>query len=154
MTENPQIPNHIHDIFQNGLPADFVWWELPPDAGRDTAGHTFPLFRNIFPGLKAGRDGQNCPQRLEKNQVEYEEGAIDVITRYCVNGREAVNVIQIAAGIAQSEGRKKIKTSDVEWVIYSSQKSPRPEKKVPSEPQVGIVNGLAVFGPNMGAFWK
>jgi Lon-like ATP-dependent protease len=38
----------------------------------------------------------------------------------------------------------------IEWVINSGQYSPRPEKKVPSRPQVGLVNGLAVYGPNMG----
>ncbi len=150
--ENPQIPNHIHDIFQNGLPADFrlvgATTRLPEEIPPAIRSRCLEIF---FRALKPEEIAHIARNTLKKIKYEYEEGAIDVITRYCVNGREAVNVIQIAAGIAQSEGRKKIKTSDVEWVIYSSQKSPRPEKKVPSEPQVGIVNGLAVFGPNMGA---
>lgn len=39
---------------------------------------------------------------------------------------------------------------DIEWVVNSGQYSPRPEKKISQEPQVGYVNGLAVYGPNMG----
>ena len=36
------------------------------------------------------------------------EEAIDVIKRYATNGREAVNVIQLAAGFALSEKRETI----------------------------------------------
>ncbi|MEG2538783.1 MAG: S16 family serine protease, partial [Clostridium sp.] len=65
-------------------------------------------------------------------------------------GRETVNIIQIAGGIAVNEGRDYIKAEDIEWVIESGQYSPRPEKKIESRPQIGYVNGLAVYGPNMG----
>ena len=68
--------------------------------------------------------------------------------RYATNG-EAVNMVQIAAGIVQSEGRQTITKADIEWVVNSGHYSPRPEKTVPAEPQVGFVNGLAVYGPNM-----
>jgi Lon-like ATP-dependent protease len=150
--ENPQIPSHIHDIFQNGLPADFrlvgATTRTPDEIPPAIRSRCLEIF---FRALKPDEIGIIARNTMKKIDFAYEEGAIDVITRYAVNGREAVNVIQIASGIAQSEGRDKIKTSDVEWVIYSSQKSPRPEKKVPPEPQVGFVNGLAVYGPNMGA---
>ena len=45
---------------------------------------------------------------------------------------------------------QEITADDVEWVINASQMSPRPEVKIPLRPQVGYVNGLAVYGPNMG----
>ncbi len=35
-------------------------------------------------------------------------------------------------------------------MVNSGQLTPRPDRKPPSEPQVGFVNGLAVYGPNMG----
>jgi Lon-like ATP-dependent protease len=70
--------------------------------------------------------------------------------RYATNGREAVNVIQLAAGLALSEKREEITAADIEWVVNSSQIPPRPNRKVPAAPQVGFVNGLAVYGPNMG----
>lgn len=150
--ENMQIPGHIHDIFQNGLPADFRLVgattrtpdELPP-AIRSRCLEIF--FRSLNPdeiyeiGSKA----------IEKIGMDCQEGAIELLTAYATNGREAVNMVQIAAGLALTEDRNEIRISDFEWVINSSQKNPRPDKKVQEGAHVGLVNGLAVYGPNMGA---
>lgn len=150
--ENQNIPSHIHDIFTNGLPADFRMVgattrtpeEIPP-AIRSRCLEVF------FRSLKPDEIAKISRTAISKIDFEYEKRAVDVITCYATNGREAVNVVQIAAGIAMSEERVKIKARDIEWVIHSSQKSPRPEKKIPLHPQIGFVNGLAVYGPNMGA---
>src|SRR5690606_37707776 len=47
--------------------------------------------------------------------------------------------------------RKKVCAADIEWVVHNSQLVPRPDRSIPESPQVGVVNGLAVYGPNMGA---
>lgn len=60
-------------------------------------------------------------------------------------------MIQLAAGLALTEKRETLRAADVEWVASSSQLQPRPDRKIPERPQVGLVNGLAVYGPNMGA---
>jgi Lon-like ATP-dependent protease len=88
---------------------------------------------------------------MVKINFEYEPGVLEIITKYATNGRDAVNLVQITAGLAITEGRNKILVKDIEWVIHSSQYSPRPNVKIPLQPQVGYVNGLAVFGPNMGS---
>ncbi|WP_027414855.1 ATP-dependent protease LonB [Aneurinibacillus terranovensis] len=150
--ENPQIPKHIHDIFQNGLPADFRLVgattrtpdELPP-ALRSRCLEIF--FRSLTPDEIASI----IKNAVEKMNMSAAEGAIEFLTRYAANGREAVNMVQIAAGLAITEDRNTITKSDVEWVVNSSQKSPRPDKKVSGESFVGLVNGLAVYGPNLGA---
>ncbi|ERI11555.1 ATP-dependent protease LonB [Aneurinibacillus aneurinilyticus] len=150
--ENQQIPKHIHDIFQNGLPADFRLVgattrtpdELPP-AIRSRCLEIF--FRSLVPS-EVYKIAMNA---VEKMKMEVEENAVEFLTRYATNGREAVNMIQIAAGIAITEQRNKIVRSDIEWVVNSSQKSPRPDKKVLGGTFVGLVNGLAIYGPNMGA---
>ena len=41
-----------------------------------------------------------------------------------MNGRDAVNIAQIAAGIAVNERGSLVKTEDVEWVINFGQYSP------------------------------
>jgi Lon-like ATP-dependent protease len=150
--ENSNIPSHIHDIFQNGLPADFrlvgATTRTPEEIPPAIRSRCLEIF---FSSLKPSEIYKVARKAVEKIEFDYDEEAIDVITRYAKNGREAVNVVQIAAGMAMSEGRTSIKTSDIEWVVHSSQISPRPEKKIPTEPQVGFVNGLAVYGPNMGA---
>ena len=150
--EDKNVPQHIHEIFQNGLPADFrligATTRLPediPPAIRSRCLEVF--FRGLLPD-EIGIVAQNAANRIE---FTLEPAALNVIKRYATNGREAVNTIQIAAGIAVCDhNRNKITLDDVEWVVNASQMCPRPEKKVPSRPQIGFVNGLAVYGPNMG----
>ena len=77
--------------------------------------------------------------------------ALEVVTTFAHNGREAVNMIQIAAGIAQAEGKTILEAENMEWVVNNSRLSPRQEKRIPDFPQVGVVNGLAVYGPYLGA---
>jgi Lon-like ATP-dependent protease len=149
--EDSHIPGYIHDIFQNGLPADFrlvgattrTPQELPP-ALRSRCMEIF--FRPLLPG-EVSEITENA---MSKVGMEPNAEAIDVVKRYATNGREAVNIVQLAAGVAMTEGRNEISASDVEWVVRSSQMTPRPEKKIPTEPTIGFVNGLAVYGPNMG----
>ncbi|WP_088033144.1 ATP-dependent protease LonB [Evansella clarkii] len=150
--ENHQIPEHIHDIFKNGLPADFRLIgattrspeEIPP-AIRSRCMEVY--FRSLTPSEIM----IVAKKAVEKLNLKVEEGVFDFTSRYAANGREAVNIIQLAAGMASSEGRDTITSRDVEWVIHSSQRPPRPEKQIHKEDKVGFVNGLGVFGPNMGA---
>lgn len=150
-SEDTNIPSHIHDIFQNGLPADFrlvaATTRLPdeiPPAIRSRCLEIF--FRPLLPHEIAVIT-KNAANKME---LEMEEEALQLVTKYATNGREAVNIVQTAAGAAITEGSKKITVPDIEWVINSGQHDPRPDKKVPEEPQVGVVNGLAVAGPNIG----
>lgn len=151
-SEDTNVPQHIHDIFQNGLPADFrlvgattrTPEEIPP-AIRSRCLEVF--FRPLTPE-EIGIIAANAAKKVD---FKMEDKAIDVIKRYATNGREAVNIIQIAGGIALTEKRKEIKVEDIEWVVNSGHYSPRPEKKIPDSPQIGYVNGLAIYGPNIGS---
>jgi Lon-like ATP-dependent protease len=150
-SEDNNIPSHIHDIFQNGLPADFRM----VGATTREAEHISPAIRSrcleiYFRQLLPDEIEKIAMNAADKIDIPLQSGALDVIKKYATNGREAVNIIQIAAGIVITEARGEIQAADIEWVIHSGQYSPRPEKKIPSRPQVGVVNGLAVYGPNMG----
>ncbi|MEF2967999.1 ATP-dependent protease LonB [Paenibacillus sp. M1] len=150
-SEDTGTPAYIHDIFQNGLPADFRLvgattrspQELPP-ALRSRCMEIY--FRPLLPEeiAKIAEDAvsrigfEPCPE------------AVDVIKKYATNGREAVNMVQLAAGLALTEKRDHLLASDLEWVATSSQLAPRPERKIPAQPEIGVVNGLAVYGANMG----
>lgn len=150
-SEDSNIPMYIHDIFQNGLPADFRLvgattrspQELPP-ALRSRCMEIY------FRPLLAEEIAEIAVNALKKIGLPPSPEAVDVVKRYATNGREAVNVIQLAAGLALSEKRDSITAADIEWVVNSSQIPPRPDRKVPNLPQIGFVNGLAVYGPNMG----
>ncbi|WP_374720018.1 ATP-dependent protease LonB [Parageobacillus toebii] len=150
--ENPQIPSHIHDIFQNGLPADFRL----VGATTRTPNEIPPAIRSrclevFFRELDQDEIALIAKKAAEKIRLKVSENGIRILASYARNGREAVNIMQIAAGIAISENRETILDKDIEWVIHSSQLSPRYEKKISHASMVGLVNGLAVYGPNTGA---
>ena len=149
--EDPNVPSHIKDIFENGLPADFrlvgattrLPHEIPP-AIRSRCMEIF--FRPLLPDEVA----QVARRAAEKVGLALEPGALEVVKRYATNGREAVNIVQVAAGVLAGTTRRMIPQSEVEWVINSGQLQPRPDRRIPSTPLVGCVNGLAVAGPNVG----
>lgn len=151
-SNDTNMPNYIKEIFEKGLPADFR-----------LIGATTRNPEEICPALRS-----RCveiffrallPEEVEKiarNSVvkvgsTIEEKALKLIGRYANNGRDAVNLVQLASGIAINENRKEISMEDVEWVIENGQYSPQPYKKVNIKPQIGYVNGLAVYGANIGA---
>lgn len=154
-SEDTNIPQHIHDIFQNGLPADFrlvgattrTPEEIPP-AIRSRCLEVF------FSPLTSNEIGVIAQNATDKIKMPMQPGSLDVLKRYATNGREAVNIVQLAAGISISEGRQEILINDVEWVVHSGRYTPRMEKKIPPTPQVGVVNGLAVYGPNLGVMME
>jgi len=150
-SEDANIPGHIHDIFQNGLPADFRM----VSATTRTPDTISPAIRSrcleiFFRQLMPEEISVIAANAVQKIGFTIEPRGLEIIKKYSTSGREAVSIIQLAAGIAITEERKEIKAIDVEWVVSSGQYAPRPEKKVPTKPQVGLVNGLAVYGPNMG----
>ncbi|KAB2338744.1 ATP-dependent protease LonB [Cytobacillus depressus] len=150
--ENTQIPNHIHDIFKNGLPADFRLIgattrtpnEIPP-AIRSRCMEVF------FRELAEEEVADVARKAVEKVKLSISENGLTILASHARNGREAVNMIQIAAGLAITEERNYIKDEEIEWVIQSSQLSPRMERKINTDSEIGLVNGLAVYGPNTGA---
>lgn len=150
--ENTQIPNHIHDIFKNGLPADFrligattrTPSEIPP-AIRSRCMEVF------FRELSQEEIAIIGKKAAEKVQLNISDAGLDILATYARNGREAVNMIQLSAGLAITEERQYIKDEDIEWVVHSSQLSPRMERKVNLNSAIGLINGLAVHGPNTGA---
>ncbi len=150
-SEDQNIPRHIHEIFQKGLPADFrligATTRMPHEISPAIRSRCLEIF---FRGLLPGEIGLIAANAARRISFVLTGAALEVVKRYANNGREAVNIIQMAAGIAQTENRTSLDAGEIEWVVNSGQLSPRPERKPPSEPQVGFVNGLAVYGPNMG----
>ncbi len=151
-SEDTNIPLHIHEIFQKGFPADFRLVaattrpaeELPP-ALRSRCIEIY--FKPLLP-CHIKKIVRNAAR---KSAFTIEEKAVSLIADYAGNGREAVNMVQIAGGVCITEGRKEIKAADIEWVINCGHFSPRPDRKAGKTPQVGFVNGLAVYGSNGGS---
>ena len=139
-------------IFSKGLPADFRLVgattrspeEIPP-AIRSRCLEVF------FRELDTEEIQKVAKNAAEKVEMQIGENGIEMIGMYARNGREAINLVQISAGMAINEERSFIKDEDIEWVVHSSQLTPKYEKRIYPIPRIGLVNGLAVYGPNTGA---
>lgn len=149
--EDRNIPPHIHEIFQQGLPADFrlvgATTRSPRDIPAAVRSRCVEIhFRPLIPD-EIATIARNAVMR---GGFRTEDGSEELVARYAENGRDAVNIIQIAGGVAQVESRSLIRLKDLEWVIELGHYSPRLEKKVHAGELVGCVNGLAVFGTSSG----
>lgn len=150
-SSDPNMPIYIKDIFENGLPADF---RLVGATTRNPEEIT-PAIRSrcveiFFRALLPEEIETIAVNASEKVGFKLEDKACSTIGKYANNGRDAVNLVQLASGIALNDNRDEITVSDVEWIIENGHYSPRPEIKIHSEPRIGYVNGLAVYGANMG----
>ena len=150
--DDPAVPRYIHDVFKNGMPADFRLIgattrspeELPP-ALRSRCMEVFfrPLEAEEVSAIAAGAaERAGCPMVWEVARL---------CGDYAACGRDAVNMVQMAAGLAQLEKRGKIERRDMEFVIQSGHYAPRPRRLAPQENRVGAVHGLAVYGSHQGA---
>ena len=149
--EDDNIPEYIHDIFQNGLPADFrlvgATTKQPDQIPPAIRSRCLEIFFNELGKEDISKIAKNA---VDKIDFDINDNTLNLVEKYATSGREAVNMVQLAGGIALKEGRKEIKESDIEQVINSGQYSPRVDGEIHSFPQIGVVNALAVKGANSG----
>lgn len=149
--ENQNIPRHIHRIFTEGLPADFrligATTRMPEDIPPAIRSRCLEIY---FRDLEKDDMIKIAKRASEKIGIPLTDTALTMLANYAQNGREAVNLIQIAASVAKKENRESIDKGDMEWVTEISRLTPRPISQIPMESKVGIVNGLALLGPSTG----
>ncbi len=145
--EDTALPAHIRDAFENGLPADVRLVgattrspeELPP-ALRSRCMEVF--FRPLTPDELA-KIADGAATRAGFALPEEEARTVGL---YAGGGRDAVNIVQMAAGLAQMEERTLLTWEDVAWVIRSGRYAAHPQPKADTADRVGCVHGLAVSG--------
>ena len=149
--DNKDIPAHIHQMFQKGLPADFrligattrMPEEIPP-ALRSRCVEIF--FRN----LTRDEVKKIAKGAADKTDTEFGAEIFDMVAAFADNGRDAVNIVQTAESVTRMEKRCRVEPRDVEWVIETGKYSPRYEKHLFDGKSVGRTSGLAVFGGSQG----
>lgn len=150
--EDKNIPPHIHDIFRNGLPADFrlvgATTRRPEEIAPALRSRCMEIF---FDPLGVEDIKKIAINAAKKGQFIFEDDVIEMIARYAENGRDAVNMVQTAGSIANLDYRTSITLRDMEWVIETGQYPPRADKKVIQGFRVGVANGLAVHGMRSGS---
>ncbi|NLV16711.1 MAG: ATP-dependent protease LonB [Syntrophomonadaceae bacterium] len=149
--DDNNIPTHIHDIFQNGLPADFrlvgATTRMPHEISPALRSRCLEVF---FRPLEEDEILKIAENALNRIGFEIEGEALKELARYATNGREAVNIVQLATGMSRSCDSDRVSLNIIERVVQSGQYSPRPFSRRPDCSGVGNVNGLAVLGPNQG----
>ena len=150
-SEDPNMPTFIKEIFENGLPADFrligATTRSPEEITPAIRSRCVEVF---FKGLQTDEIREIGSRAIERVGLKSTDRGLDIISRHCSNGREVVNLVQLCAGIAINEDRENITEDDIKWVIENGQYTEILERRVPEKPQIGVVNGLAVHGANIG----
>ncbi len=145
------IPKHIHDVFQNGLPADFrligATTRSPEDIPAALRSRCVEIF---FKDLSFEHILSIVENVLNRQRINIKDKAKELVGRYCTNGRDAVNMLQTAHSLVRLEQRESIEEKDIEWVVQTGKYSPRIDKKVDSSYHIGKINGLAVSGHGQG----
>lgn len=150
-SEDPNMPSYIKQIFEKGLPADFRLIGATTRSPEEI----LPAIRSrcveiFFRALSTEEIIQIGREAVDKVDLKIEEEALSLMGQFCNNGREVVNLVQLCAGITTNENRKIIKIKDVEWAVENGNYTKKIDVKISAEPQVGVVNGLAVYGANLG----
>ena len=148
---NREIPLYIHEIFQKGMPADFRLIaattsspeEIPPALrSRCTEIYFKPLSKKELVKLS-----ENA---AKKGGFKASKDVLEKISDYAQNGRDAVNMVQTAGSYTLLENRNKITNEDIDWVVETSHYSPKISITLKKNAKIGRVNGLAVYGGNLG----
>lgn len=150
-SEDPNMPGYIREIFEEGLPADF---RLIGATTRNPE-EIVPAIRSrcveiFFEPLEQDHVEMIARNAVKKMNMELDDEGTKLVGLYATNGRDAVNLVQLACGVVINEGGNTVTAREIQWVIENGQYIQRPNKKVPGYPKVGFVNGLAVYGSNLG----
>jgi len=150
--EDTSIPRHIHEVFEDGLPADFrlvgATTRSPNEISPALRSRCMEVF---FRALTQEEVASIASGAAKRAGYAFADADAATIGRYASCGREAVNIVQMCAGLAQMEDRTDITADDVSWVVTSGHYAARPAQKADTASRVGFVHGLAVVGSHQGA---
>ena len=145
--EEPGVPRHIRDVFEHGLPADFrlvgATTRSPEDISPALRSRCMEVFFRPLTPEEVARIASGAAARAGYTLAA---GEAATVGRYAACGREAVNIVQMCAGLAQMEGRTDITPADVSWVVTSGHYAARPSQRADTASRVGFIHGLAVTG--------
>ncbi|MBS7298142.1 MAG: AAA family ATPase [Eubacteriales bacterium] len=146
---NKNIPHYIHNIFREGLPADFRLI----GATTRSPGEISPALRSrcnevFFLPLGFGDILRIIDNAVKKLGICIENDAAVLLATYTTNGRDSVRSLEMLSNLLESEKRSVITRRDVLWAVRNGRFERRrnnfssistAEKKV-SKPQRKIVS--------------
>lgn len=142
---NTGIPPYIHDVFQNGLPADFRLIgattrspsEIPPALrSRCVEIYFSPLSDSSL--VEIGKRAATI------TGAKPTASALSLCAAYSESGRDCVNIMQLAGSLCKANGE--ITSKDIEWVAKTCRYSRKYTFTMQPELPVGTALGLGVSG--------
>ncbi len=124
-----KIPTYIHDIFRNGLPADFrlvgATTKKPEDIPEAIRSRCVEVF---FSELTRENIISILNNAKEKIGLSVDNEALEYIADYAKNGRDGVKMLQTMSNITALENRHRATFEDAEWVVKAGHYSKNNEK--------------------------
>lgn len=151
--DDENTPKYIKYLFDNGAPADFVLIGATTREPREIN----PALRSrctevYFEPLSSKEIEKIVENAAGKLSIELEEGVAELISRYTIEGRKAVNMLADVYGyVLYNKARKEnekiiVEIKDVHEIISVSRLTPYEELSKLNEKEVGHVYGLGVSG--------
>ncbi|BAF61067.1 MAG: ATP-dependent protease, Lon family [Pelotomaculum sp.] len=149
---DPNIPQYIKKLFEEGAPADFILigatTREPEEINPAIRSRCAEIF---FEPLTPSAVQKIIRQAAAKLQVEMDQAVPEVISEYTIEGRKAVNILADAYGLAcyrreKQGGGARITLQDVLEVVQISRLSPYVTRKGSARREVGKIFGLGVMG--------
>lgn len=148
---NKNIPSYIHEVFKNGMPADFrligATTRRPEEIPPALRSRCTEIFFNHLTDADLFRIAQNAVSKLA---ISIPEPLIKRICQHSANGRDVVKILETLAGKLNLENRTIAEETDVAWVLRSGKHTPKYMHTVSDCEIVGCVNALAVMGDGLG----
>lgn len=145
------MPAYIHDVFQNGMPADFrligATTRRPEDLPAALRSRCIEVFFRPLYEDELMVIAQNAAQ---SGGIAISQEAARAAAEYAANGRDAVNIVQLALGLAYSKEKERIEKADIDWIINAGRYKRRCATGVSREYRVGVVNALGVSSDMQG----
>lgn len=150
--DDENTPEYIKYLFDNGAPADFVLiGATTKDPSQINAALRSRCTEVYFEPLSSGDIEGIIETAANKLNVKIEEGVAELISRYTIEGRKAVNMLSDSYGYSlyttnNSIENNIIKLKDVEEVISIGRYSPYEIIENIDNSEIGQVHGLGVSG--------
>ncbi len=150
-SENKNIPPYIHEVFKEGMPADFrligATTRSPEEIPPALRSRCVEIFFNALTEDDLLKITQNAVKKLN---IMLEDSLAKRVCRYARNGRDVVKMLEIISGKLTLEKRCVVNDDDIDWVIRCGRYSPKYSYMTDNVNKIGVVNGLAVTGEGTG----
>ena len=142
--KNKKIPTYIHDMFQNGLPADFrmigATTRKPEDIPEAIRSRCIEIH---FNALSFEQIYEIVISACKRSSIKTDEGTVKYIAQHSKNGRDAVKILQMLKNLISLEEKESASLSDAKWVVNTVSGI--------CEPKKANIIGISIGKPNDSA---